>query len=181
MSTNVPKSNTIRVLGVAVFFGLTLFFLLVIVYSSRQSRATLNQTLHLIDREQQTRNFILLIRQYTIAAETAERGFLITGEEQYLEPYESALSLRAQRMASLEEYAQDIPEIGEILPDLKSLIQARDGELEAAIALRRANNFDETVQAVRDGMQRNLSDQIRMLLQRMEDILNESSGSCNIS
>lgn len=173
MSTNVPKSNTIRVLGVAVFFGLTLFFLLVIVYSSRQSRATLNQTLHLIDREQQTRNFILLIRQYTIAAETAERGFLITGEEQYLEPYESALSLRAQRMASLEEYAQDIPEIGEILPDLESLIQARDGELEAAIALRRANNFDETVQAVRDGMQRNLSDQIRMLLQRMEDILNE--------
>lgn len=171
MTSQNPRFKRFRILSVTVLFGLTLSLLLVIAFSSTRSRETLNAALHAIEREQQIRNLVLLIRQHTIAAETAERGFLITGEEQYLEPYERALSHRSTRMASLEEFAKGIPEIEDRLPDLKSLIQARDGELEAAIALRRENNIDETVEAVRDGMRRNLSEQIREVLHRMEETM----------
>jgi CHASE3 domain sensor protein len=115
----------------------------------------------------------LLVSQYTIAAETGERGYLITGEEVYLESYEGALADRSSRIASLEELAREIPEFRTLVPELKALIASRDSELETAIALRRAGNFDETVEAVRAGLRKNLSEQIRGVLQEMETIVTE--------
>jgi len=153
---------------VAILFGLTIFFLLGIAYSSRRSRDTLYEAHHQIERDQRLRNLVSLVRQHTVAAETAERGFLITGESYYLDPYEQALAFRAEAMERLEELAAEIPGIAAFVPELKALIEDRDEELEAAIALRRTNNFDETVRAVRDGLRRNLSEQIRLVLERME-------------
>ncbi len=106
-------------------------------------------------------------------AETGERGYLITGEEVYLESYEGALADRSSRIASLEELAREIPEFLMLVPELKTLIASRDRELETAIALRRAGNFDETVEAVRAGLRKNLSEQIRGVLQQMETIVTE--------
>lgn len=164
-------------LVVAVLFGLTIFFLLGIAYSSRRSRDTLFEAHHEIERDQQLRNLVSLVRQHSVAAETAERGFLITGEELYLDPYERALAFRSEKMARLEELADEFPEVAALVPELKTLIKDRDAELEAAIALRRANNFDETVRAVRDGLRRNLSERIRQVLERMEGIVDRDLES----
>ena len=159
---------------VAVLFGLTIFFLLGIAYSSKRSRDTILQSHHEIERDQQLRNVVSLVQQHTVAAETAERGYLITGEELYLEPYEQALADRSEKMTKLEDFSKEIPGIAVFLPALKTLIRDRDKELEAAIALRRANQMDETVRAVREGLSRNLSEQSRQILARMEEIVNQN-------
>lgn len=173
MNSRTSIFKRIRVLGVAIFFGLSIALLLVIALSSTRSRETLNSALHAIETNQQIRNLVLLVSQHTIAAETGERGYLITGEEVYLESYEGALADRSSRIASLEELAREIPEFLMLVPELKTLIASRDRELETAIALRRAGNFDETVEAVRAGLRKNLSEQIRGVLQQMETIVTE--------
>ncbi|NLT69677.1 MAG: response regulator [Verrucomicrobiaceae bacterium] len=163
-----------RMVVVAVLFGLTIFFLLGIAYSSRRNRVTLHQAQHEIERDQRMRNLVSLIRQHNIAAETAERGFLITGETLYLDPYEQALTYRAENMRLIKELAPDFPRIAALFPELEILLEDRDQELEAAIAQRRANNLDETVQTVREGMRRNLSAQIRRVLDHMEEIVDDN-------
>lgn len=168
------KAGRYRMVVVAVLFGLTIFFLLGIAYSSRRNRDTLHQAHYEIDRDLRMRNFVSLIRQHNIAAETAERGFLITGEEMYLDPYEQALDSRTENMRLMEDLVPGFPRVAALFPELKTLLQDRDKELEAAIALRRTNNIDATVRTVREGMRRNLSAQIRQLLNRMEDVVDEN-------
>src|SRR5690606_28489069 len=97
-----------------------------------------------------------------------------TGEEMYLDPYEQALLYRVEKMQEMRELAEEFPRISALFPELEALLEDRDQELEAAIALRRANNLDETVRTVREGMRRNLSAQIRRVLDRMDEVVDDN-------
>src|SRR5436309_3113325 len=44
-----------------------------------------------------------------VDAETGERGFLLTGREEFLQPYKDALPRLQNRMASLKEKTKDNP------------------------------------------------------------------------
>ena len=48
-------------------------------------------------------------------AETGQRGFLITGDEAYLAPYERALGELATSRAHLRAYAEAQPDLGKHL------------------------------------------------------------------
>lgn len=75
-------------------------------------------------------------------AESAERAFLITGDELFLLPYREATEKLKAQMPKLERLAESEPSLSEQLPGWRERIAARQRQLEHAIALRRTEDLD---------------------------------------
>src|SRR5581483_6068319 len=71
-------------------------------------------------------------------AETGQRGFLYTGEEQYLAPYNSALEQIPSRMDDLSRLTADNPRQQEAIGRLRPLARMKLNELASTIALFRS-------------------------------------------
>jgi len=106
-------------------------------------------------------------------AETGKRGYVITGEEHYLEPYQHALSRIESNFKESRELTRDNPAQQHRLDTLYPLITERLAELKEVINLRREKGFDAARQVVISGEGKNLMDSIRNILTEM---LNEESS-----
>ncbi len=73
-------------------------------------------------------------------AESAERAFIITGEERFLHPYRSAAAKLDLQMQALSRLAEHEPLLGRQWPRWREWITARQAQLDRAIALRREND-----------------------------------------
>jgi hypothetical protein len=71
-------------------------------------------------------------------AETGQRGFLITGEEKYLEPYNGALTNLDERISELEGLSDRSTTEQDRIADMKTHIHNKMQELGETIELRRA-------------------------------------------
>jgi signal transduction histidine kinase len=94
-----------------------------------------------------------------VNAETGQRGFLLTGEERYLRPYEEATSRLWANFSELEGRVQ-MPRQQERLARLRPQITAKLAELAHTIELRR-RSFDEALTVVRTNEGQRLVDEIR--------------------
>jgi PAS domain S-box-containing protein len=70
-------------------------------------------------------------------AETGQRGFVLTGREPYLRPYQEARGSLARRLARIRSLTADNPVQQARLPLLESRIQAKLTELGETVELRR--------------------------------------------
>lgn len=73
-------------------------------------------------------------------AETGQRGFLLTGKNEYLWPYEQALPRLPQALATLRRLVSDDPPQRERIEKLEPLIRAKLAELAETIELRRSGD-----------------------------------------
>ena len=81
-------------------------------------------------------------------AETGQRGFLLTYNERYLEPYNSALLAVKSQLSRLAELTSDNPKQQDRIRPLQVHIDAKLSELAETIALRRTKGFDEALAVV---------------------------------
>ena len=82
-------------------------------------------------------------------AETGQRGFLITGNEQYLEPYTAAVQTIQQHRAALQALTADNARQQARLAGLQPLIDSKLAELARTIALRRTSGLAAAAAEVR--------------------------------
>src|SRR4051812_22649039 len=73
------------------------------------------------------------IRDDMLNAETGQRGFIITGKEEYLEPYERAASKLDKDMASLRNLTEDSEWKKGKYKELKILVDRKGLELKRSI------------------------------------------------
>jgi signal transduction histidine kinase len=103
-----------------------------------------------------------------VDAETGQRGFIITGAEKYLEPYDRA---RAGLSSSLEDVrsltADNVEQRGDF-ERLVDLSQRKLSELQRTIALRRQAGFTAARDVIEDDVGRRLMDDLRAIVVRME-------------
>ena len=66
-------------------------------------------------------------------AESGQRGYLLTNDKQYLEPYESAIATIGGNLAALEGIAENKPGFREQFGQLRVLIDGKLAELRATI------------------------------------------------
>jgi len=71
-------------------------------------------------------------------AETGQRGFLLTGNEKYLQPYDDALSKVASDLSAISTLTRDNPTQQANIGQLKPHVEAKLAELKQTIDLRRA-------------------------------------------
>jgi CHASE3 domain sensor protein len=101
-------------------------------------------------------------------AETGQRGYLITGEPRYLQPFEDAAAGIHQRFKRLRELTADNASQQARTERLESLIAERFEELDLTIALRKEKGFDAARSVVLEDHGKTGMDDLRRLMAEME-------------
>jgi len=102
-------------------------------------------------------------------AETGQRGYLITGEPRYLEPYNNARSSLSQAVSKLRELTADNPVQQQRIAALDPLVAAKLGELKQTIDLRTSAGFEAARQVVLTDQGKQVMDNIRVKLGEIEN------------
>ena len=102
-------------------------------------------------------------------AETGQRGYLLTEEERYLEPYKLATVKINEDIDELQELTGDNPVQQKNIDELKPMVAEKLAELEETINLRRAGDMEAAINLVLTDRGKNVMDKIRVLIQDMVD------------
>ena len=94
-------------------------------------------------------------------AETGERGFLLTGEEAYLEPYEHALAALPAELGTVAVIAGSDPVRARMVATIERLTQDRLRHLRRSIEFRRTAGLEAALDVVRTGEGKRIMDAIR--------------------
>jgi CheY-like chemotaxis protein/CHASE3 domain sensor protein len=132
------------VIGAVVFVALIFYLLSVIAWVEHTDRVTRDAS---------------ELQRLSIDLETGMRGFLITGDEAFLQPYESAQPRLAAGMAALRQRVADNPAQVDRLDRIATLQTAWNQFAAEMIALRRTGGDYE--QAIQLGRGKRLTDDIR--------------------
>ncbi len=103
-------------------------------------------------------------------AETGQRGYLLSGQEGYLQPYQTASEKLGDALQRLAEMVSDNPEQVQNLQHLREVSDSKLGELHRTIELYRQGNVDGARAVVRSNLGKNDMDEIRATIARMEEI-----------
>jgi CheY-like chemotaxis protein/CHASE3 domain sensor protein len=101
-------------------------------------------------------------------AETGQRGYLLTGEESYLAPYDSAIASTPRQLEALRDLVGDNPEQRRRVAEIDGLLAQKYAELAQTITLRREGRVDEALQLVRSDLGKDLMDRVRARVGEME-------------
>ena len=102
-------------------------------------------------------------------AETGERGYIITGEDAYLEPYNSAVANIQKQINRAKSLTADDPRQQANFPELQDLVRIRLDALDRTIALRR-NDAEAARLAVLTGGGKQKMDAIRSYVSEMKQL-----------
>ncbi len=144
LSRNLKLPLAGGVLGAVVFVGLIFYLLSTIAWVEHTDRVTRNAT---------------EIQRRSIDMETGMRGFLITGDESFLEPYEAALPRFATDLAALRSLVSDNAAQVDRIDRIVSLQKAWNDFAREMIELRRTGG--DYHQSVRLGRGKRLTDDMR--------------------
>ena len=97
-------------------------------------------------------------------AETGQRGFIITGKPDYLEPYQVSLAEIATGLADLRRLSADNPRQQQRLDAITPLVAARLADLKEKIALRETQGFPAASAAVTTQAGKTIMDNICVLV-----------------
>lgn len=100
-------------------------------------------------------------------AETGERGYVITGDDAFLEPYHSAIRQIDSRLLVLKNLMTDNPRQIERLPGLERSIASRLNALKAGIALQAAGDTQGARELIASGTGKKIMDDIRQIVDTM--------------
>ncbi|BAU14681.1 multi-sensor signal transduction histidine kinase [Leptolyngbya sp. NIES-3755] len=98
-------------------------------------------------------------------AETGQRGYLLTGQDRYLEPYNRAIASINQRVQTLKQSEAIEPQQ---LQRLEQLITDKFAELDQTIQVRRTEGSNAALQIVRLDRGKQIMDEIRQQISAIE-------------
>src|SRR5712691_4511811 len=144
-------------------FGLALVILVVIGAACYRSTTKLTDTAELVTHTHQVLEKLEEMLSGMKDAEAGQRGFIITGEERYLEPYRPAQAASKQVVQALRDLTKDNVNQQRRLDILGPLIDSKFVELQETIATRRdkAKGFPAALQIVLTDKGKNVMDDIR--------------------
>lgn len=100
-------------------------------------------------------------------AETGQRGYLLTGRESYLHPYESATSRIGPLLNRLAELTRDNPHQQQRIHRLRNACELKLNELKETVRLRRERGFGAAGDVVLTDRGREAMSQITAVLDEM--------------
>ncbi|HSF03673.1 MAG TPA: CHASE3 domain-containing protein, partial [Solirubrobacterales bacterium] len=101
-------------------------------------------------------------------AEAGQRGFLMTADERYLEPYLAALGALDRHLGTLGRLTEGNPRLQPRVQALRPLIMDKLDELRATVHLGRDHRPEAALQRVLTGRGRQLMEQIRSRVATMK-------------
>ena len=149
-------------------FGLALAILVAIGAVSYRSTAKLTETADMVAHTHKVLEGLVQLVQALVDAETGNRGYIITGEEPYLEPYQAGLAVVDKNVEELRSLTKDNPNQQRRLDLLKPLIKERLTRLKTGIELRKGKGFEAAREWLATGTGKKEMDEIRKVIREME-------------
>ena len=167
-----------RQIQLAFIFGLIL--LAVIGIFAYQSVNSLNSA---VKWEKHTQEVLLQLDETLVSivnAETGGRGFLITADDSYLEPYTKAGANLDTTLSKLRLLLADNPQQTEKLNKVEGLIEEKYDLLQKAVEMRRTQDIETVRNQLIKNRGRDLMNDIRSQIGEMKnqekDLLSEREG-----
>ncbi|WGV25797.1 GAF domain-containing protein [Halotia branconii] len=150
-------------------FGLASAILVLIGMLSYQNTKVLINANQDVITTQKNINSLEELLSATKDAETGQRGYIITGDQTYLQPYKSAIAIIDQKIERLNILTVNNPQQQKQLKTLKYLIRAKLAFAKNTIDLRQRLGFEPSSQLLRTNLGKNLMDDIRKIVRKMEN------------
>jgi PAS domain S-box-containing protein len=119
------------------------------------------------------------IMSHVTDGETGQRGFLITGKERFLEPYNIFVNNKDTDFKAVVELSKSDLVLQQQLAQLKPLIDERGRLLKNSIDMRRSHDLSYILKLSVLDQEKQLHDQIRALIKRMSVREKEKMASSN--
>ena len=95
-------------------------------------------------------------------AETAQRGYLLTGDRSYLQPYEAARSQIEGRLSKLADLAANNAIQQQRITDLRRLVQEKFAEMQRTVQLYDQEKDEEALRLLLSGAGQRMMDDLRL-------------------
>jgi methyl-accepting chemotaxis protein len=148
----------------AMGFGASLLILVIIGLVSYTSSSKMIQTTVLAEHTYQVLDSIEQIEIDLLNAEVGQRGYIITGLDHYLDPYNTAIKRIDAELATIRDMTKNNANHQSRLNEVELLIQAELVELKDTINLRKDSGFDAALQEVVTNKGKNIEDNIQKIL-----------------
>ena len=130
-----------------------------------------------VERSQHVRQAAGALLLSLVDAETGQRGFLLSGRPELLDPYIRAEVVAPERMRELEQLTEGDTELGPHVAVMLEAARDRLAELERAVTLSRTGRTGAAVQLVRAGQGLAQMDAIRSGIAAIDEIENQRLAS----
>ena len=162
--TNKVLSVSSKVFGVIT----VLVFILLIGVSQFLLSQRFIQAAHWVNHTHEVRTAISELLSVIQDAETGQRGYIITGHEEYLEPYIQAKASLSDTIKNLHLLTSDNPVQQKNMKDVKELISKKISELKETINLRNEGELAKVTDLINTNRGKLIMDDIRAILKDMD-------------
>ena len=128
--------------SMAVSLPFALLAALVLIGINEAGHMRSQEAVVAMNEGQQTRNAVNRLLQSMLDAETGQRGYLLTGNETYLEPYDKAVVTVQANLDELRNRYLKSPDDLQQFANLSREVSRKLAEMELSLRLRRQGNED---------------------------------------
>src|SRR5471032_1482728 len=129
-------------------FALSFVVLAAIGAVAYRSINTLSRTSHSVAHTHLVLEHIATVASLMKDAETGQRGYIITGDESFLEPYQAAVPEVGKTMNDLRELTSDNAAQQKRIGQAELVIAAKLSELKRTIDMRRSGGVEQVTKVV---------------------------------
>jgi methyl-accepting chemotaxis protein len=169
----------------AAGFGLAALVLVLIAVISYRNTGNLIENDGWVAHTAEVRTALADLLSALKDAETGERGYVITGDDSFLEPYQTALTGIPSIFASLRKLTSDNAARQQQWASLSPLIDGKLAEVAETITLRKEQGLDAAAKAVASKKGKVIMDQIRAIIDQADqdevDLLRQRSDAAHAS
>ena len=151
-------------LGVAGGLVIGFFALFVVVGTTMWLGERSNALFRDEAQQRDTRFAAVELRDALRTAESSQRGYLLTGNEIYLAPYDTAKARAQHELSDLERRVVTQSGPPAYLPNLRGAVHEKLGETDQSVALKRAGSDAVALSIVRSNRGKALMDEINVYL-----------------
>jgi methyl-accepting chemotaxis protein len=154
---------------IGIGFALSLVALFIVGLVAYRSLDALIEASHKVTQANEIKSALAELMSEMKDAETGQRGFVITADESYLDPYNGALTAVPRTLADLRGMLAKDPTANERLDQAEALANQKLAELKEVIDTRRAQpTFEAAQKIVLTGRGKATMDQMRVLVNKMD-------------
>ncbi|MCU1279834.1 MAG: histidine kinase [bacterium] len=146
---------------IAAGFALSFLTLAAVGAVAYRAIATLTTTSYRVAHTHEVLEHIASVLSLLKDAETGQRGFVITGDEGFLEPYHGAVQSLDRTLHELRELTRDNDSQQKRLDDVETAASAKLAELKRVIDVRRGGAMADAVKMIQAGEGKRVMDEIR--------------------
>ena len=164
-----PSKSSFKLPGIAISLPLAVLAVSLVVFINEASYQRTVRSVNTMEQAQSTRSALNELMQSMLDAETGQRGYLLTGNTNYLDPYNETLKTINQQLDQLRDIFSPFPEqLGEF-GAMSRLVSRKLAEMDLTVKMRAAGQEDAWRFVLTTDVGKDLMDMIRKKTDKLAD------------